>query len=402
MRGTSIQARGNQSPPELRSVNAIEKRFCAVRKYTEYICEPLAIEDFVVQPIADVSPPKWHLGHTTWFFEEFVLVPFYKNYSRFHPHYAFVFNSYYDAVGARVGRPERGNLSRPTVDEVFQYRAYVDEHMKWLFHELPEEAVSIIETGINHEQQHQELLYTDIKYILGHNPLFPPYKKEVREAAAFETDHDFIILPAGNYMIGHAGTDFAYDNESGCHQVYLDTFHIRSSLVTNREYVAFMQDAGYERSEFWHSDGWQWVQENAISAPMYWHLIDGIWCRYALSGLERVKPDEPVTHLSFYEAHAFAEWSGMRLPTEFEWEAAADKLSWGSRWEHTSSAYLPYPGYQKPSGPLGEYNGKFMVNTMVLRGASLLTPENHSRKTYRNFFYPWLRWQFNGIRLCSK
>lgn len=382
--------------------DSLAKRYNTIRRYTEYICEPLAIEDFVVQPTGDVSPPKWHLAHTTWFFEEFVLMPFYKNYSRFHPSYAYFFNSYYESVGDRVIRQDRGNLSRPTVEEVLQFRAYVDEHMMWLFRELPEAAIPLLETGLHHEQQHQELLYTDIKYILGHNPLFPPYRKEVREHYSHDTEHSFISIDEGKYMIGHRGTGFAFDNEGAPHQVYLPAFTIRNNLVTNREYLGFIQDGGYERPEFWLSDGWQWVRENNITTPLYWHLIDGVWCRYALSGLERVHPDEPVTHVSFYEASAFAEWCGMRLPTEFEWEAAADQFPWGARWEHTNSAYLPYPGYTKPDGPLAEYNGKFMANNIVLRGASLVTPENHSRKTYRNFFYPHLRWQFNGIRLCAR
>ncbi len=403
MRGATVQAkRTERSVSNPQSTNALEKRFCAARQYSEYICEPLAIEDFVVQPAADVSPPKWHLAHTTWFFEEFVLVPFYKNYSRFHPLYPFFFNSYYESFGERTIRPDRGTLSRPTVEEILQYRAYVDEHMKWLFHELPDDARPLIEIGVNHEQQHQELLYTDIKYILGHNPMFPPYRKEVREVAVCESDHTFTTIPEGLFTIGFRGKGFSYDNEGSAHQVHLEEFGIRNSLATNREYLHFMQDGGYETPEYWHSDGWQWVRDNNITAPLYWHPVGGTWFRYALAGRQQVHPDEPVTHISFYEASAFAEWCGMRLPTEFEWEAAADRIPWGLRWEHTNSAYLPYPGYAKCSGPLGEYNGKFMVNTMVLRGASVVTPEHHSRKTYRNFFYPHLRWQFNGIRLCRK
>jgi ergothioneine biosynthesis protein EgtB len=377
------------------------EQYSNVRRYSEFICEPLAIEDYVVQPTEDVSPPKWHLAHTTWFFEEFILVPFYKNYRRFHPKFSFLFNSYYESVGSRVSRPDRGNMSRPTVEEIFQYRAYVDEHMNYLLDNFPDQATSTLEIGINHEQQHQELMYTDIKYILGHNPLFPPYLKEIKETPIAEHDHDFVSLSEGKYSIGHKGNGFAYDNESGHHTVYLNSFSIKKSLVTNLEYLQFIQAGGYQHVEHWLSDGWEWVKEERVKAPLYWHFIDGNWCRYSLAGLERVNPEEPVTHISFYEASAFASWKGMRLPTEFEWEAACDKFSWGLRWEHTNSAYLPYPKYSRPDGALGEYNGKFMINTMVLRGASAFTPESHARKTYRNFFSPQLRWQFNGIRLCK-
>ncbi|WP_254167347.1 ergothioneine biosynthesis protein EgtB [Chryseosolibacter histidini] len=380
----------------------LTERYSTIRRYSEYVCEPLATEDYVVQPSADVSPPKWHLAHTTWFFEEFILARYYKNYTRFHPQYSFLFNSYYESVGTHVLRADRGNLSRPTVEEIFQYRGYVDEHMHWLLRDFPAEALPILEIGFNHEQQHQELLYTDIKFILGHNPLFPAYRKEIKETPHNETDHDFISISDGRYTIGHRGSGFSYDNERAAHTVLLKAFSIRKSLVTNGEYMQFMQAGGYQRPEYWLSDGWAWVKEEHITSPMYWHFTDGTWCRYALSGLERVNPEEPVTHVSFYEAAAFATWKGMRLPTEEEWEAAAPQLPWGLRWEHTNSAYLPYPGYEKPDGALGEYNEKFMINTMVLRGASAVTPENHSRKTYRNFFYPHLRWQFNGIRLCKK
>jgi ergothioneine biosynthesis protein EgtB len=381
---------------------SLADRFTQVRRYTEFVCEPLATEDYVVQPADYVSPPKWHLAHTTWFFEEFILVPHYKNYRRFHPQYSFLFNSYYEALGNRVMQPDRGNMSRPTVEEIFQYRGYVDEHMHWLLTDFPEEAKPILEIGLNHEQQHQELLYSDIKFILGHNPLFPPYKTDVRETPKKNNDHDFAEISEGRYSIGHKKNTFSYDNEGAAHSVVLRAFEIRKSLVTNQEFLQFMQDGGYQRHDYWLNDGWKWIKENHIIAPMYWYFIDGAWYRYALSGLERVNLDEPVTHISFYEASAFASWADMRLPTEFEWEAASDEFQWGQRWEHTNSAYLPYPGYQKPDGAVGEYNGKFMVNNMVLRGASAMTPENHSRKTYRNFFYPALRWQFNGIRLCKK
>jgi ergothioneine biosynthesis protein EgtB len=272
----------------------------------------------------------------------------------------------------------------------------------WLLQDVPEKIIPLLELGLNHEQQHQELLYTDIKYVLGHNPLFPPYKTDFRETTEVERSHDFVTIDEGRYSIGHKKSGFAYDNEQAAHTVQLRQFSIRKSLVTNHEFAEFILAGGYDKYDHWLSDGWAWVKENRIAAPLYWHRIDGNWFRYSLSGLQKVNMEEPVTHISFYEAAAFADWKNMRLPTEFEWEAASSEFSWGSRWEHTNSAYLPYPGYTRPAGAVGEYNGKFMINTMVLRGASVVTPENHSRKTYRNFFHPSLRWQFNGIRLCKR
>lgn len=381
--------------------SSLIERYFAVRKYTEFICEPLVIEDYVVQPVEDVSPPKWHLAHTTWFFEELILSKYLPGYKRFHPRYAFLFNSYYEGVGDRVSRPQRGNLSRPTVDEIHEYRAYVDEKMIQLLSDLPPEAASLMEVGINHEQQHQELLYTDIKYILGHNPLYPIYHVDFQETPVTEDDHSFIDMTSGKYDIGSAGGAFSYDHEQPRHTVFLKDYRIRKSLVTNGEYMEFMNDGGYQQPDHWLSDGWAWVKANNIQKPLYWLFAQGAWFRYALSGLEKVNSAEPATHLSFYEASAFAQWKGMRLPTEFEWEAACGQVNWGLRWEYTNSAFLPYPGYRKPDGIIGEYNGKFMVNTMVLRGASVVTPANHSRPTYRNFFYPHLQWQFCGIRLCQ-
>jgi ergothioneine biosynthesis protein EgtB len=402
MRSTLLeQSRPVQKAAGTQKKLSFADRYSAIRKYTEYICEPLATEDYVVQPAEHVSPPKWHLAHTTWFFEEFILVAHYKNYRRFHPQYALLFNGNNDTAGVRGLRPDRGNISRPTVEEIFQYRGYVDEHMHWLFQDFPVEAAKLLEIGFNHEQQHQELLYTDIKYILGHNPLFPPYRTDSRETPEAEHDHEYIALNEGRYPIGHRKSGFAYDGEGAAHTVLLKSYSIRKSLVTNNEYLQFVQAGGYQRPEYWHNDGWAWIKHKHIRSPLFWHFIEGNWYRYALSGLQRVNPEEPVTHVSFYEAAAFADWKGLRLPTEFEWEAAADQLSWGARWEIMNSAYLPYPGYVKTEGA-PEYSSKFMINTMVMRGASVMTPENHSRKTYRNFIYPHLRWQFNGIRLCKK
>ena len=379
----------------------LRSKYIAVRSYTEAICEPLETEDYVVQPTPDVSPPKWHLAHTTWFWEEFVLARYKQGYKRFHDDYSYLFNSYYDHAGDRIMRIHRGNMSRPTVNEIKQYRAYADDHMADFLQQPDERLAGLIETGLNHEQQHQELLYTDIKYILGHNPLFPAYRKDFAETTLTDTDHHFTAMKLDMYPIGHRSPGFSYDNEHASHCVFLQPYAIRKSLVTNGEYLQFMNDGGYNNSLLWPGDGWDWVRTNKIDCPLYWHNKDSKWYCFTLSGLKPVNEKEPVTHISFYEAAAFAAWTGMRLPTEFEWEAASDHFIWGQRWEHTNSAYLPYPGYVKPQGALGEYNGKFMINQMVLRGASAVTPEGHSRKTYRNFFYPHQRWQFNGIRLCK-
>lgn len=381
------------------------EKYNTIRKQSVEICAPLQKEDYVVQPVMDVSPPKWHLAHITWFWEEFVLAKYFPGYKRFHPRYAFLFNSYYNAVGDRVLRLHRGNMSRPTVDEILEYRYHVDNCMNKFLSGIPNSAnnlINLVELGINHEQQHQELLYTDIKYILGHNPLFPPYRSDFTETPSTDSDHSFTTMAQGKYTIGFQGKGFSFDNELGVHEVFLSNFSIRKSLVTNGEYHEFMKAGGYDNPLWWHSDGWAWVNENKINAPLYWHTIDDEWKRYSLAGIESIDPIEPLTHISFYEAFAFAEWKKMRLPTEFEWEAASAHFDWGKRWEYTNSAYLPYPGFTKAEGAIGEYNGKFMVNQMALRGASIVTPKGHSRKSYRNFFHPHLRWQFNGIRLCKK
>jgi len=380
-------------------------RYSEVRTATEAICAPLAVEDYVVQPIVDVSPPKWHLGHTTWFFENFILKPFVPGYQEFNPQFNFVFNSYYESVGARVIRTDRGNLSRPSVDEVYRYRRYVDEKMLAFLEKGTVDAAvrELLLLGLNHEQQHQELLFTDIKYILGNNPLFPAYKEEGVEGDmhAKQSQQGFISMPKGIYEIGHQGKGFCFDNELGVHDVLLQEFQISDTLVTNQEYLEFINDGGYKDFKHWHSEGWEWVKANNAAAPMYWYDVDGDWQHYTFAGLQQIEPDLPVTHINFYEASAFAAWKGMRLPTEFEWEAAARLFSWGQRWEWTNSAYLPYPGYSRAQGAIGEYNGKFMVNQMVLRGASFVTPSGHSRISYRNFFHPNLQWQFTGIRLAK-
>ena len=376
--------------------------FLETRKHTEALCQPLEIEDYVVQPMTDVSPPKWHLGHTTWFFEEFILKPHAKGYQLFDDDFSFVFNSYYETVGKRVVRSDRGNLSRPSVGKVYEYRSHVTEGIKTLFKTEPSAQLNeLLEIGIHHEKQHQELLLTDIKYILGNNPLLPIYAKTLEEHPVENHPQDWILVDEGIHEIGHDSEDFCYDNELGRHKVFLHTYQISNKLVTNGEFLEFINARAYKRFELWHAEGWDWVNHNTICAPLYWHKIDGEWHYYTLGGLQKVNLDAPVTHISFFEAFAFAQWKGLRLPTEFEWEAAHEFFPWGKRWEWTESAYLPYPNYKKADGALGEYNGKFMVNQKVLRGSSIATPTNHSRSTYRNFFHPQLRWQYTGLRLAK-
>jgi len=384
-------------------MNLFAEQYKQVRTHSIEICSKLQKEDYVVQPIVDVSPPKWHLGHTTWFFETFILLPYLEGYKTFHPEYHFVFNSYYESLGARVIRTDRGNLSRPTVDEVYEYRSYVDEAMIRFLKGLPDvlEVKETLLLGLNHEQQHQELLWYDIKYILGHNPLFPAYSLDNFETKLNIKEDGFYYLAEGVYDIGFEGPDFHFDNEKGRHKVYLNGAAISKELVSTEAYLEFIKDGGYQNFKFWHAEAWEWLKMQNIQAPLYWHEIDGEWHSYGLGGLQKLKMQDAVSHVSFYEASAFAQWKGMRLPTEFEWEVASAHFNWGMLWEWTQSAYLPYPGFKSVPGPAGEYNGKFMINQMVLRGSSIATPLNHSRKTYRNFFHPDLRWMYSGIRLAT-
>ncbi len=380
------------------------EKYKEVRRFSEEICAPLKTEDYVVQPIVDVSPPKWHIGHTTWFFETFVLKPNMPDYKEYDPQYNYVFNSYYETVGARVIRTDRGNLSRPAVEDVYKFRKYVDDAMETFLQKEPSpELFEIITLGLNHEQQHQELLRTDIKYILGNNPLFPAYntKPGNDEKETVKRTDGLVKIDKGIYEIGYNGNEFSFDNELSRHQVYLNDFSINKNLVTNGEYLEFMNAGGYKNFNYWHAEGWDWVKTNNIHAPLYWHFINNEWYHYTYNGLAPLAMDEEVCHISFYEAAAYAAWKGMRLPTEFEWEIAARHFDWGKRWEWTESAYLPYPGFTKAPGAIGEYNGKFMVNQKVLRGASEVTSPNHSRITYRNFFHPYLRWQYTGLRLVK-
>jgi ergothioneine biosynthesis protein EgtB len=376
-------------------------RFLRMRQNSEQLCKPLLIEDYSLQASEFVSPPKWHLAHSTWFWEEFVLTKYVENYSLYDEDFHFLFNSYYNNVGKRVLRPERGLMSRPSVTEVYNYRSYVTNAMvAFLSMDPNKEILAIVEIGINHEQQHQELLVYDIKYILGNQPTFPVYQDRFKTKVETH-EAEFIKINSGLYEIGHQESGFCFDNELANHKVFVNDFEISAKLISNRDYLDFILAGGYKNFNFWHDDGWSWLNNKKIEAPLYWHNIDNEWWNYTLNGLEKIVLDLPVMHISFYEAFAYSQWKGCRLPTEFEWEIASDEFSWGQLWEWTNSAYLAYPEFSKSPGALGEYNGKFMINQMILRGGSVATPEGHSRKTYRNFFPPEMRWQFSGLRLAK-
>lgn len=391
------------SNPKLSPVGDVSAFYTEVRSYTETLCEPLEIEDYIPQPVVDVSPAKWNIAHTTWFFEEMILKRFVPGYKVFDPNFGFLFNSYYNSIGDRTLRDHRGDLSRPTVKQVFAYRKHVDEKMRELLTgELSNEIRELVILGLNHEQQHQELFLTDLKYTLGVNPLFPAYREGYAPEEKSEPGaSSFVEIESGIHEIGFAGEGFCFDNELARHKVYLNDFEIGAKLITNLEFLEFVDDGGYREHRFWHSEGWDWVKQNQVNSPLYWHEKDNEWFHFTFGGLRKLPLDAPVCHISYYEAAAFAEWREMRLPTEFEWETASGEFDWGLRWEWTNSAYLPYPGFKKPAGAVGEYNGKFMINQMVLRGASVATPPGHSRASYRNFFHPFLRWQFTGIRLVK-
>jgi ergothioneine biosynthesis protein EgtB len=384
---------------------SILARYNSVRQATHAICAPLRTEDYVVQPMTDVSPPRWHIAHTTWFLEQFLLGRFVSGYRPVHPDYSFLFNSYYNLVGDRTERPRRGLLTRPTVDELWGYREEVDARMRRLIESCDDAALlPMLEIALNHEQQHQELLLTDIKNILFQEPLYPEYLPAGSPASAGGDRHEgWTKFDDTLIEIGHDGKGFAFDNEGPRHKQLIRPFQIANDLVGNADYLKFIRDGGYTRPELWLSDGWDAVKQRGWDAPMYWLRREKGWHTFTLNGMRELNADEPVTHVSYYEADAFARWSGRRLPTEFEWEhAAANKLAGTGRlWEWTASAYLPYPGYRAPEGAIGEYNGKFMVNQMVLRGGSIATPVDHARPTYRNFYQPDKRWQFTGIRLAE-
>ena len=376
--------------------------FQKTRAETESLCEPLETEDYIPQPVDFASPPKWHLSHSTWFFEEMILKKFLPDFQVFNPHFGFLFNSYYQTLGEKAIRTERGTITRPTVAEVYQYRKYVDQNIEKLVqNNSTPELEELIVLGINHEQQHQELLITDLKHTFSYNPIYPVYKEGFNLTAQENEEKGWLHVPEGIYQIGFEGEGFHFDNEKGRHKVFVHDFELSKSLVTNAEFIEFMEAGGYEKFEYWLDEGWSWVTENQIKSPLYWKKIEEKWHSYTLEGLKPIEPNHILTHISFYEAQAFATWKGCRLPTEFEWEIAADQLNWGKRWEWTYSAYLPYPKFKIAEGAVGEYNGKFMVSQMILRGASTATPKGHERKTYRNFFHPKYRLQITGIRLAK-
>lgn len=406
--------------------------FARVRNQSAALCEPLEIEDFGIQSMPDASPAKWHLAHTSWFFETMLLKPFLADYAPFNDAFAHLFNSYYESFGTFHARPERGLLSRPTVKEVFAYRKHVDGAMAALLaqddHDSRDDIGMRTVLGLNHEQQHQELMLTDIKHAFYKNPLRPAYRDaEAPAPEASAPTPGWLPFDGGLIEIGHDGTAFAYDNECPRHKVYLAPYALADGPVTNAEFMEFIEAGGYRDADLWLSDAWATIKSEGWCAPLYWEQhTDGGWRRHTLAGMQPVDPVAPVSHVSFYEAAAFARWRGKRLPTEAEWEHAASQFApeghfadsglfdpcppqksteshqfFGDVWEWTASPYCEYPGYQRLSGPLGEYNGKFMSSQMVLRGGSCVTPADHIRPSYRNFFYPQTRWQFSGFRLAE-
>ncbi len=413
--------------PSPRPRDARSQRYLAVRAASRALAAPLSAEDCALQSMPDASPVKWHLAHTTWFFETFLLAPHASGYRVFDPAYGFLYNSYYEAIGARHPRPERGLLSRPALDEILAYRQHVDEAMLSL--QEREDLFPPIELGLHHEQQHQELVLTDLKHLLSRNPLRPAYEKPWPLASIEPRRRGWVAHAAGQYEIGHAGAGFAFDNEGPRHPVWLGGFKIATHPVTHGDWVEFIEDGGYERPELWLAAGWDVVRARGWQAPLYWEKHDGRWHTFTLHGMMPVDPLTPACHVSFYEAEAFARWANERLPTEFEWEVAARESPlegnfvesgtlhplplrkaparggmpaqlFGDVWEWTRSDYGPYPGYRPAEGAVGEYNGKFMSGQYVLRGGSCATPASHIRATYRNFFPPDARWQFSGLRLA--
>ncbi|AOX99663.1 ergothioneine biosynthesis protein EgtB [Jeongeupia sp. USM3] len=381
-------------------------RYHRIRAETEALAAPLSPEDQTVQSMPDASPTKWHRAHVSWFFEQFLLQPHLPGYRCFDPRYAFLFNSYYVSVGPRFERPQRGLITRPSAGEVGDYRTHVDRAMTALLggasDALLHRIAPVLELGLQHEQQHQELICTDILHALSHNPLYPAAREGWRWPVPATASTEAIALRAGAHPVGHRGGGFAFDNETPQHTAWLQDAAVAAQLVSNADWLAFIADGGYTTPALWLSDGWPLAQQ--WQAPLYWCRIDDVWHSHTLGGLREIDPCLPVCHISYYEADAFARWAGQRLPTEAEWEAAeaggALGNAFGHVWQWTSSAYSPYPGYRPTTGALGEYNGKFMINQLVLRGSSCVTPRGHARPSYRNFFYPHQRWQFSGLRLA--
>ena len=383
--------------------------FRRVRVETEARAAQLSAEDQIVQSMADASPTKWHRAHVTWFFEQFLLRPNDPAYKTFDERFPFLFNSYYVAAGPRYARPQRGLITRPNGEDVAAYRSHVDAAVERLIETVPADRAaqvfSILEIGLHHEQQHQELLITDILHAFAQNPTDPAYDASWHPPKPARGPRGFVEVPAGIMTIGHEGGGYCFDNETPRHDELISAVRIARHLVTNAEWLAFIEAGGYTTASLWLSDGWSAVQAEGWEAPGYWRNKDGAWHALTLAGLRPVDPAAPVTHVSYYEADAFARFAGKHLPSEAEWEVAAREGliadAFGIAWQWTRSAYLPYPGYRAAEGALGEYNGKFMVNQMVLRGSSLATPEGHARASYRNFFYPPARWQFSGLRLVE-
>ncbi len=430
MHSTSASREALTAPAAWGEMSLLEK-YLAVRQTSLHLCAPLSVEDHSLQPMPDASPAKWHLAHTTWFFETFVLSEYMEDYRPCQAEFRNLFNSYYNAVGDRPLRTLRHILSRPGLEEVHAYRDYIDEAMVHILSDhLTPEAVGLVTLGLNHEQQHQELILTDVKNGLWANPLRPAYRAAMEGHEALSSARALPLawrnFAGGVQAIGFEGEGFSFDNEGPRHSVYLEPFCLASRLTTNAEYLEFIRDGGYGKAELWLSDGWDCVRNNQWQAPLYWELRDGEWWHYTIEGMKPLTMNEPVCHVSYYEADAFARWAGARLATEFEWEVAARSCPiagnlletgalhpqvaepagslaqmFGDVWEWTASAYLPYPNFKPAAGAVGEYNGKFMCNQMVLRGGSCATPQSHIRATYRNFFPPHVRWQFMGVRLAN-
>jgi ergothioneine biosynthesis protein EgtB len=384
--------------------SSLAAKFAAVRAHSVALAAPLSDEDCAAQSMPDASPVKWHLAHTTWFFETFILERFEPDFAPFHQAFRVLFNSYYNGVGEKHPRPERGLLTRPSRGDVLAYRRAVDARISLLLSgDIGPELAMLIGLGLQHEQQHQELILTDILHLLSRNPLFPAYNEAFATPAECG-QRTWRAFDGGIVEIGHAGDGFFFDNELPRHRQFLEPFELASTLVTNAEFAAFIAAGGYDDPSFWLSEGWAWVQANKIRQPVYWHDHPAGWREFSPAGLCPLNPRAPLLHISYFEADAFAQFAGARLPTEAEWEHAAataelDQM-FGTAWQWTSSSYAPYPGFVAAPGAIGEYNGKFMVNQYVLRGASLATPDGHSRPTYRNFFPTDARWQFTGIRLA--
>jgi ergothioneine biosynthesis protein EgtB len=390
-------------------VNEIQhllQEFDQVSVATEELCVPLVIDDYTIQSIPDVSPPKWHLGHTAWFFEQLILRESRRDYEAYHPKFHYIFNSYYESLGDRIERSRRGLLSRPSVEEIYLYRQHVRANVHEIFGMSDCQAIERLSPtlllGIHHEQQHQELLLGDILHNFWTNPLRPAYSKETPRERP-ETPPKWIEIEGGLKKIGDSGTGFSFDNERPRHSVFLEDYKIRSQPVTEDEFLEFVEDGGYRKPNLWLSDAWKSLQvlPEELRRPLYWEKQEGQWWRMTLGGMRRVQGMFPMTHLNYYEADAFARWRGCRLPSECEWETASERMNWGEVWEWTSSAYQPYPGFCPYEGPASEYNGKFMCNQMVLRGGSSMTPRSHIRSTYRNFYPPGSAVQFSGARLAS-